>query len=355
MAVKYRRCTIEELRPGMVIGVDVLSEEGQVLLSTNTVLSEAIIQRLAVSEYDDVIILENPAESEEARSRRLAERIQFSARYEQTVSLVRKAFDEIRYFEEVPIRQMQDLSNNALATLAATPGVLGYLQSLRTADSYTFQHSVNVAIITAVLSKWLGYEGEEHKDFVLAGLLHDVGKAMIPLEILNKPGPLKKGEMDVMKQHASFGYDMLRKANVVAERVLAGVEQHHERLDGSGYPNRLSGDKITACARIIAIADMYDAMTSDRVYKQSMTPFDVIKTLFGNMFDKLDAGMATVFLNNLKDYFVGSIVKLSDGRLAEVIFMDWLSWDRITVKTADGEYIQLGDQASVEIVQCLQA
>lgn len=354
MAVKYRRCAVSELQPGMVVGVDVLSEQGKVMLSSNTVLSDTMIHRLAMSEYDGVIILENDAEGEKARKRRLSERILFSARYEQTVSIVSQAFDEIRYFQEVPIKQMQDLSNNALVTLASTPGVLGYLQSLRDIDNYTFQHSVNVAIITAVLSKWLGYEGEQHKDFVLAGLLHDVGKAMIPPEILNKPGPLKGQEMEVMKQHAALGYDMLRKAKVLADYVLSGVAQHHERLDGSGYPQGIRGDKITACARIIAIADMYDAMTSDRVYRHSVTPFVVIKTLFENMFDKLDAGMVTVFLNNLKDYFVGSIVKLSDGRLAEVIFMDWISWDRITVKTTDGEYIQLGDQSNIEIVQCLQ-
>jgi putative nucleotidyltransferase with HDIG domain len=339
----------------MVLGTDVLSETGQVLLSNDTVLSETMIARLAISGYDSVIILEDDAENQAIRNQRISERILFNAKYGQTVTLVRNAFDEIRYFQEVPLKQMQDLSDNALVTLAATPGVLGYLHSLRNVDNYTFQHSVNVAIITAVLSKWLGYAGEQHKDFVLAGLLHDVGKAAVPLEILNKPGPLTSLEMEIMKQHPEQGGDMLRKAKVLADYVLAGVEQHHERLDGSGYPHGLRRNDIATCARVIAIADMYDAMTSERVYRRSMTPFIVIKTLFANMFDKLDAAMATVFLNNLKDYFVGSTVRLNDGRLAEVIFMDWISWDRVTVRTADGEYIQLGDRAKVQIVQCLQA
>jgi putative nucleotidyltransferase with HDIG domain len=338
----------------MVLGTDVLSDTGQVLLSANTVLSEAMIKRLAFLGYDSVITLEDDTVNDTARHKRLAERIRFNEKYEQTVSLVRHAFDEIRYFKEVPLKQMKDLSDNALVSLAATPGVLGYLHSLRSIDNYTFQHSVNVAIITAIISKWMGYEGEEHKDYVLAGLLHDVGKAVIPLEILNKPGPLTNSEMEVMKRHTTFGIDMLRNAKVLADCVLAGVEQHHERLDGSGYPRGLTGDAIMACPRIIAIADMYDAMTSQRVYRPSMTPFVVIKTLFENMFDKLDAGTATIFLNNLKDYFIGSIVKLSDGRLAEVILLDWISWDRVTVKTADGEYIQLDDNSNVQIAQCLQ-
>lgn len=339
----------------MIIGTDVLSARGKVMLSANTVLNELMLRRLGAWGYDSVIILEDDAVSDTVRSQRLSERVIFNAKYEQTVTLVRQAFDEIRYFKEVPLKQMQDLSDNALVSLAATPGVLGYLHSLRNVDNYTFQHSVNVAIISGVLSRWLGNDGERQKDFVLAGLLHDVGKAMVPLEILNKPGPLLVNEMEVMQRHSVFGYEMLRKAKVLADDVLAGVWQHHERLDGTGYPRGMAGEEITQCARIIAIADIYDAMTSDRVYRGSLTPFVVIKTLFENMFDKLDAAMCTIFLNNLKDYFVGSIVKLNDGRLAEVIFMDWISWDRVTVKTTEGDYIQLGDRSNVEIVQCFQA
>jgi putative nucleotidyltransferase with HDIG domain len=339
----------------MVLGTDAVSARGKVMLSANTVLNGAMIKRLAAWGFDSAIILEDDAVSAETREKLLSERVLFNAKYEQTVSLVRHAFDEIRYFKEVPLKQMQDLSDNALVTLSATPGAMGYLHSLRGVDNYTFQHSVNVAIICGILSRWLGDDSERMKDMVLAGLLHDVGKAMVPTEVLNKPGALTTAEMAVMQRHAEYGYDMLKKAKVLAGDILAGVWQHHERLDGSGYPRGLRDGNILPGARIIAISDIYDAMTSDRVYRRKMTPFVVIKTLFENMFDKLDAAMCTVFLNNLKDYFVGSTVELADGRLAEVIYMDWISWDRLTVKTADGEYIQLGEHAEEQIVRCLQA
>lgn len=355
MALKYKRYVVTEIKPGMILGTDVVSDRGKVMLSANTVLTEAIIKLLDNWGFDSAIILEDETVSDAAREKRLSERVLFNAKYEQTVSLVKNAFDEIRYFKEVPLRQMQDLSDNALVTLTATPGALGYLHSLRDVDNYTFQHSVNVAIISGVLSRWLGDDGERMRDMVLAGLLHDVGKALVPQEILNKPGPLTPAEMEVMQQHAAYGYDILKKAKVLAGDVLAGVWQHHERLDGSGYPRSLRGGNILPSARIIAISDIYDAMTSDRVYRQKTTPFHVIRTLFENMFDKLDASMCTIFLNNLKDYFVGSTVELSDGRLAEVIFMDWISWDRLTVRTADGECIQLGEHAEQKIIRCLQA
>ncbi len=338
MALKYKRYVVADIKPGMILGTDAVSDRGKVMLSANTVLTEAMIKLLENWGFDSAIILEDETVSDAAREKRLSERVLFNAKYEETVSLVKNAFDEIRYFKEVPLKQMQDLSDNALVTLTATP-----------------QHSVNVAIISGVLSRWLGDDSERMRDMVLAGLLHDVGKALVPQEILNKPGPLTPAEMEVMQQHATYGYDMLKKAKVLAGDVLAGVWQHHERLDGSGYPRGLRGGNILPSARIIAISDIYDAMTSDRVYRSKMTPFHVIRTLFENMFDKLDAAMCTVFLNSLKDYFVGATVELSDGRLAEVIFMDWISWDRLTVRTVDGECIQLGEHAEQKIVRCLQA
>ncbi len=355
MAIRYSRYLVDEIKPGMVLGTDIVSARGKVMLSANAVLSEAMIKRLAVWGFDSAIILEDDAVSAETREKRLSERMLFNAKYKQTVSLVRRAFDEIRYFKEVPLKQMQELSDNALVTLSATPGAMGHLHSLRDVDNYTFLHSVNVAIICGILSRWLGDDSERMKDMVLAGLLHDVGKAIVPVEVLNKPGALSAAEMEVMKRHAEYGYDMLKKAKVLAGEILTGVWQHHERLDGSGYPRGLRDGNILPSARIIAISDIYDAMTSDRVYRRKMTPFAVIKTLFENMFDKLDAAMCTVFLNNLKDYFVGSTVELTDGRLAEVIYMDWLSWDRLTVRTYDGEYIELGEHAEEKIVRCLQA
>lgn len=354
MAIKYRRCLIENLKPGMVLGTDALSAKGKVMLSANTILSGANIKRLATWGFDSVIILEDDTVSDTVRERKLSERVRFSVQYEQTVSLVRNAFEEIRYFKEVPLKQMQDLSDNALVSLAATPGALGYLHSLRDVDNYTFQHSVNVAIIAGVLSRWLGDGTERMKDMVLAGLLHDVGKAIIPLEVLNKPGQLTHSEMEMMKRHSDYGYELLKKAKVLADDILAGVWQHHERLDGTGYPQGLREVDVLPSARIIAIGDSYDAMTSDRVYRSKMTPFAATKTLFENMFDKLDPTICTVFLGHLKDHFIGSTVKLSDGRMAEVIFMDWISWDHLTVKTTAGEYIELGEWTDVGISQCLQ-
>jgi HD-GYP domain-containing protein (c-di-GMP phosphodiesterase class II) len=257
-------------------------------------------------------------------------------------------------FQEVPLKQMQELSDNALVTLSATPGAMGHLHSLRDVDNYTFLHSVNVAIICGILSRWLGDDSERMKDMgwpdcSMTWQGDSAGGGA------QQAGALSAAEMEVMKRHAEYGYDMLKKAKVLA----AGVPHRSMAAPRASRRQRLSArlrdGNILPSARIIAISDIYDAMTSDRVYRRKMTPFAVIKTLFENMFDKLDAAMCTVFLNNLKDYFVGSTVELTDGRLAEVIYMDWLSWDRLTVRTYDGEYIELGEHAEEKIVRCLQA
>ena len=349
MAAKLRHYFLEEIKPGMVLGADVVSARGKIMLSANTILTDGMIQRLICWGFTSIVIIEDDAESPTLRNKKRADRVVFNAQYDQTVTIVKKAFEHIRMFKEIPFEQIREVADDIVLALIGTPGALGYLHSLRSIDNYTFQHSVNVAIIVGVLCKWLGLGEEETKELVFAGLLHDVGKALVPPEILNKPGKLTPAEMGTMRRHATLGYEAARKASVLSKIVLDGIWQHHERLDGSGYPQSIRDAEISFSAKIVAIADIYDAMTSDRVYQNRLTPFAAIKTLFENMFDKLDAAICTVFLSNLKDYFVGTAVNLTDGRLGEIIYMDGLAWDRITVKTTDGECIDLHDKHTVQI------
>ncbi|HMM23061.1 MAG TPA: HD-GYP domain-containing protein [Selenomonadales bacterium] len=349
MAAKLRLYLLEEAKPGMVLGADVVSARGKIMLSANTILTDGMIQRLSCWGFTGIVIIEDDAESPALRNKKRADRVVFNAQYDQTVTIVKKAFEHIRMFKEIPFEQIREVTDDTVMALIGTPGALGYLHSLRSIDNYTFQHSVNVAIIVGVLCKWLDRGEEETKELIFAGLLHDIGKALVPPEILNKPGKLTPPEMGIMKRHATLGYEAARKAAILNRDVLKGIWQHHERLDGSGYPQGIGGEEVAFSAKIVAIADIYDAMTSDRVYRNRLTPFAAIKTLFESMFDKLDAAICTVFLSNLKDYFVGTAVNLTDGRLGEIIYMDGLAWDRITVKTADGECIELHENHDIQI------
>lgn len=348
MSFDFKKIFIEDVEPGMILAKDIVSAKGIVMLSTGTILTEQAINRIKCWGFTEVDIIENSVvETAHQRSAKL----DFVEKYSEIVTKVKNAFQNIRRCRKIPLDQLMNLSEQVTDSLVKTRGVINYLHVLQLVDDYTFQHSVNVAILSGLFGRWLGINDAELKQLVFAGLLHDIGKTQIPLSILNKPGKLTKHEMEIMKGHTVQGYEILKKAGVSDTKVLNGVWSHHERLDGSGYPRSLAGDDIDETAKIIAIADIYDAMTSDRVYRRSVTPFIVVETLYSEMFEKLDPTICSVILNYLQDFFVGNIVKLNDGRQAEVVYVDKTREARPVVKTSGGEYIDLNKNRQITIVE----
>lgn len=359
MTAKFRikPYSIDELRPGMEIGRLVLTQDDKVVLSDGTILSESMIEGLKFWEINTVFIKESFLSEPDIDFSIPETSLQkkFYADYDDTVNVLKESFSKIRFFKEVPLVTMRDLAKKSIDPLVNTTGVINHIHMVRRQDDYTFHHSVNVAVICGVLGKWLGFVGKDLQDLVLAGLLHDVGKTQIPLEILNKPGKLTPDEMEIMRLHTTRGYQLVRDTPNLPSGIVYGILQHHERYDGSGYPLAVPGDKIHKYAKIIAIADIYDAMTSDRVYHRKISPFAVVEMIVEEMFNKLDPEIGTVFLNNVRDYFVGNIVELSDGRQAEVIYLGQFMAARPIVVTEDKEYIDLERNKDLSIVKVIRA
>jgi putative nucleotidyltransferase with HDIG domain len=344
LGFRFTRYYKDQLAPGMVLGHDVLSDTRQVLLGSGTMLTEEFISRLNAWSVEWLMI------REEADPLTVAVFREYSA----AVDAVRQAFETVQHRKTVPLDELKEVVDKYIGCLAEARGILTCLQAMRVIDQYTFQHSVNVAIIAGVLGKWLTFKGKRLKELMIAGLLHDIGKTQIPLDILNKPGRLTAAEMDTMKLHTTFGYELLRAVPDIPETVFAGVLQHHERTDGSGYPAQLSGENIHLAGKVIAIADIYDAMTSDRVYRKGINPFAVLETIIADMFGKLDPGICTTFLKNVRDNFIGSVVRLSDGSVAEVIGMSSLHATKPIVKTVTGEFINLEKNKRISIAEILK-
>jgi len=340
-----KRFPISSVVPGMQISKMILSGDGKILLEEGTVLTASLIDRLKFWGISFVDIREQAAAPASALIYfDLPEpeaRDEFRKGYQSTVAVLNQSFDAVRYSNEVQIKQMRELADESIDQLVTATGVISHLHMVHRPDDYTFHHSVNVSVISGLLGKWAGYTGENLKDLILAGLLHDIGKAQVPLEILNKPVGLSPEEMELMQSHASSGFQLLKKTGHVSNGVMLGVLQHHERMDGSGYPLGVAGEKIHPYARIIAVADIYDAVTSDRVYRRRETPFAVAEMLIGEMFNKLDPAICTTFLNNIRDYFVGNIVRLSDGREAKVVYLGKFMGARPVVQAENGEFIDL--------------
>lgn len=340
-----------DVRPGMVLGQPVISENGKVIISENTVLTAAAIRGLEQWNVSSLFIKEPTLDDNDELLSFAAEHQQFVNKHLEVVKVLSGTFQRARESHQVLLEQMVELADNSLNALIDTAGALTHLQLIRRADDYTFRHSSNVGIIVGVLGKWMGYQGKKLQDLILAGFIHDIGKTQIPLTVLNKPSRLTDAEREIMQEHATLGYELTKKAGGLSDQVLLGIWQHHERMDRTGYPFGLSGDEIVETARIIAVADTYDAMTSNRVYQKAVTPFKVIEEIFAEMFNKLDPGASTTFLNNLKDTLIGNIVRLSDGSLARVIYLDK---DRVInpiVKSASGSFIDLEKRKDILITE----
>lgn len=209
-------------------------------------------------------------------------------------------------------------SNKLVESVDRNPDALLCLTKIREKDDYLLEHSLNVAILLANFGKYLGMSEEEVQDLSYAGFLHDLGKIKIPDEILHKPGRLTESEMEVMKGHVKHGVDYLETMNIAAPLVQA-ISEHHERLDGLGYPAGKHGDAISKAGRMLAIADMYDALTADRVYKPGMSSQKAFSILMSDAPFRLDKALVQQFIMCLGVYPVGSLVLLSNERLAMVL------------------------------------
>jgi len=196
------------------------------------------------------------------------------------------------------------------------------LNNVRTVDEYLYTHSTNVAVLNGLMGKWLGFTQKEISSLIRAGLLHDIGKLKIPPHILNKPGKLTKEEFAIIKTHPIHAYDMLINSGELDTTVLAAARNHHEKVNGRGYPDKLIYDDIPLAARITAISDVYDAMITKRVYKEAHSPFEILEEFAKGSFVDLDMDLVKVFIANLPGELVGKSVILSNGSIGEIVFVD---------------------------------
>lgn len=208
-----------------------------------------------------------------------------------------------------------ELANNIVENLDASM----WLTQLKKRDEYTAIHSLNVCVLSLTFGRALGLKIDELNELGLGALLHDIGKMQVPLEILNKPGKLSKEEFDVMKTHPQKGYEMLLDDNNLSAEVLAIVKSHHERLSGNGYPDNLPEQNISYYTKIVSITDVYDAITSDRVYHDGMTPHDAMQRLYEWMPNNFDQELMQKFIRTLGIYPIGSVVELKTGHIGLVV------------------------------------
>ncbi|OIQ81906.1 cyclic di-GMP phosphodiesterase response regulator RpfG [mine drainage metagenome] len=251
---------------------------------------------------------------------RLAEEIGQARRlYERSKPLVRAMFGEARLGRAIDTESAKTLVQDISDSLARNSWALVSVARIKTADEYTYMHSVAVCALMVVLARQLGLPEDETRQAGLAGLLHDIGKAGMPMTILNKPDKLTEPEFAVIKTHPREGWEMLRKVGDVGEIALDVCLHHHEKLDGTGYPDRLAGEAISLHARMGAVCDIYDAVTSNRPYKKGWDPAESLRNMSKWTKSHLDERAFAAFVKSLGIYPIGSLVRLESGLLGVVV------------------------------------
>lgn len=232
---------------------------------------------------------------------------------------VTSMFSDVRMGKALEIAEATELVDEINQSMERNPNALLSLARLKTANEYTYLHSVAVCMLMVALGRQLGLKGEELRQAGVAGLLHDVGKMAVPNEVLEKPGKLTDEEFSIMRSHPRRGWEILKSCYQVHESALDVCLHHHERMDGQGYPEKLKGDQLTLFARMGAVCDVYDAISSERCYKKAWSPSESIHKMASWKDGHFDETVFHAFVKTIGIYPNGTLVKLKSGRLGVII------------------------------------
>jgi HD-GYP domain-containing protein (c-di-GMP phosphodiesterase class II) len=237
----------------------------------------------------------------------------------QATGLVRSVMRDARLGKAIEVDAVEPVVQNITESILRNPGALVGLLRIKNKDDYTFLHSVSVCTLLVAFCRSRGMDGDTIHQAGLGGLLHDTGKALVPDSILNKPGPLTEEEFEIVRRHPRDGYDILLKSPEVGPIPLDITLHHHERLDGSGYPDKQNGEQISELAQMAAIVDVYDAITADRCYHKGMSAADALRKIYEWSKFHFNPTFAQEFMRCIGIYPVGTMVLLESGRLGVVI------------------------------------
>lgn len=379
-----KKLSPKELKAGMIALEPIATPLGQPIAPAGEELTRQIINKMKLynCEYAVVDVEEEPVEEvtvpteepapipepepvkvpktrvEEAKtnSQKIVESGEFQdfqKDYSLALSFLREVFEGVQsktytIEEDELIKHVSPLfiNRNTITEL------FDMIQQMHSLNDSVYAHCINVALICRMMGRWLHMEPHDLDTLTCCGLLHDIGKLVIPEEILNKPGKLTDEEFAIVRAHPKYGYELLRNQNIDS-RIKKSALMHHERYDGSGYPNGLSDELLSDFAMIVAIADVYDAMTAARAYRVPLSPFQVIGNFEKDGFQKYHTKYIYVFLHRIASTYQNNRVMLSDGRACKIVMLNQNNLSRPIVRFDDGDVLDLSTQTELQITRIL--
>lgn len=322
---------VASLKPGVKLGKDVFSYDGQLLLPAGTTIAQEHLDTFMRRDISELFIME--------ASPRIKSEKKFTDVYTNSLDIVKTFMVEAKLGKNLEFTEISDTVDMLLEQVFDEIDLFKQMRIMKTKDDYLFTHSVNVSLLCILIGRWLKCDNATIKNLGIAGLLHDIGKIYIKDEILNKPDKLTNEEFEVMKKHPLLGYNLVVSNDQFSNSEIANaVLAHHERLDGSGYP--IGGDRprIGFYASVVAVADVYDAITSSRIYSAKQSPYTAAEILWHESFGKLDPKISKVFYDRIANFYIGNEVLLSNHEKGVVVFIDPYQPTRPIVMVGDKFY-----------------
>lgn len=320
---------IQNVTPGMVLAKDVASTSARdykTLLMKGTFISEDMISLLKSKGIKNVTIrgeeTATPPPPPVPKTKEEEDLIknQHIGKALDELSTIFEHNGEIKELSHKAIEQVDSIADDILVDIGNDSSYLGnQMIALQNYDDYTYKHCLRVAMLSTSIANELSMKTEDIKEVIISALLHDIGKSNIDHEIIVKPGKLTEEEFEAIKQHPLIGYNILKKTGCYSANILAGVLFHQEKYDGTGYPTGLAGKKIPLIARILTVADVFDALTSNRPYRSPWSVAETEEYMLGGCGIHFDYDVVAAFLRSFNPYPVGTMVLLSDGRHGVVV------------------------------------
>jgi HD-GYP domain-containing protein (c-di-GMP phosphodiesterase class II) len=320
---------------------DIYSKSGELVLSHSTVLTDEHIRKgmlhhVGLSLND--VMMDEEKNIEPVINEALVQ--------------VRSIFSDVRHTNRIPFIDVRKKLIPAINKISESSGLFGLLHDLQAKDDYTYSHNIGVSIIATMIGKWMHLNAQELSILSVAALLHDIGKLKVPTEILNKADKLTEDEFAIMKKHTIYGYEIIKNTVGSLHRHAIVALQHHEREDGSGYPLGLTGEKLDVLSKIVAVADVFHAMTSKRVYHDAIPFHLVLRKMQQNAFGKLDPTITTLFMEKIMSKSIGSDTLLTDGRRARIVMINPNNRLNPLVRI-NSDFIDLSKHHNINLAQVL--
>lgn len=345
---------IDDCSIGDLVAEDVYTDSFNIpIVIKGTPLDEKVIEKLRLSGIYNLYIEESSPNIEFTDASSFEDKtVAFANSYEEELLKFKEVFANIVSGKRPRASDVNNMTQNLIKSSSDIFRVVESLNFLETIDEYTYNHSLNVALYSMLIARWLNLSEDEIEEVVKTGLLHDIGKSKVDHRLLAKRGPLSPREFEEIKQHPVFGYEICDSMDGVSSSIKDGVLLHHERSDGSGYPMGVKSDGINLYAKIVGLADVYDAATSNKPYARKKTPFKVFKEIRDQGYDKFDIEVMDAFLNNIAPFYIGASVRLNNNKKGKIAF---ILPNKITnpIVEVDGEFYNTSISGDLKIAEML--